>query len=333
MYPYGIKMWNKSFLPMRVGAACLSIGLLFAGAAGRCFGADAASVAPSPTVSEVPAPTADMRRQGALYRVRRGVQTSYLFGTVHVGSTSFYPLAPAVRRALADAQRLVLELDTRANDAFQQAVARHASYGQGDDIRQHIAPTTLTSLTTALQAAGIPLANVAHLKPWLLANLLLGMDLQRHGFERHFGVEAILLADAQEHGRTVTELESAEYQLALFDTLGDAGAERYLLEALRGLADGSALSKSRALLDAWNSGDTRLLDALLPDATGGDTLTSEFTRTTLLGRRNPEMAERIDHIMQEGTTAFVGVGLLHLLGANGVPQLLAQRGYQVERVY
>ncbi len=326
-------MWNKNFLVRPLRAAILSLGLVFVSSAGLCFGADAGSIEYFPTISDGPARAVDAKRQGALYRVRRGTQTSYLFGTVHVGSSAFYPLAPEVRRALADAKRLVVELDTRANDAFQQAMARHGSYPAGDDIRQHISPSTISALTTALHAAGIPFSNVVHLKPWLLANVLLGLDLQRHGFERTYGIEAFLLADAQEHGRAITELESAEYQLALFDTLDDASAERYLLESLHGLADGSALRKSRAILDAWSSGDTLALDALLPDATAGNSVTSEFTRTTLLGKRNPEMAERIVRIMQDGTTAFVGVGLLHLLGANGLPQLLAQRGYQVERMY
>ena len=63
------------------------------------------------------------------------------------------------------------------------------------------------------------------------------------------------------------------------------------------------------------------------------TVTSDFTRRTLLDRRNPEMAQRIEHLMKDGKVSFVGVGLLHLLGANGLPELLSQRGYQVERMY
>ncbi|MNY64023.1 TraB family protein [compost metagenome] len=54
---------------------------------------------------------------------------------------------------------------------------------------------------------------------------------------------------------------------------------------------------------------------------------------TLLGKRNPEMAASIENIMKADQTAFVGVGLLHLLGAQGVPELLRQRGYQVEQIY
>lgn len=271
--------------------------------------------------------------EGRLYRIRHGQRISYLFGTVHVGERSFFPLAPEVSRALADASELVVELDTRANDAFQRAVLAHGSYRAGDDIRRHLAPATLAGLTSALHEVGITLNSVAHLKPWLIANILLGLQLQRHGYDRTHGVESFLLANAQQRGAAVTELESADYQLALFDTLTDEESEHYLLESLRGLSDGSSLRKARATLDAWRSGDQAALGAVIADATADDSVVARFTRSTLLGRRNPEMAERIARIMDGGKTAFVGVGLLHLLGANGLPQLLAQRGYQVERVY
>jgi uncharacterized protein YbaP (TraB family) len=45
------------------------------------------------------------------------------------------------------------------------------------------------------------------------------------------------------------------------------------------------------------------------------------------------MASSIEAIMRDDQVAFVGVGLLHLIGSNGVPQLLRQRGYEVEQVF
>lgn len=287
------------------------------------FGANATSAART-----VPA-----RRQGTLFKVSRNGRVAYLFGTIHVGAKSFYPLAPEVSQALSEANELVLELDTRANDAFQRAVAAHASYPAGDSIGKHVSADTLTRLTQALHAVGIPLASVAHLKPWLLANILLGLELQRSGFDRDNGNEFFLLAQAQARGTAVTELESADYQLALFDTLGHADAERYLRESLTELSDGSSLRKAKATIDAWRSGDAAALDALMPDAVDGGTVSADFTRRMLLGKRNPEMAERIERLVETGKTAFVGVGLLHLLGAEGLPRLLAQRGFAVEKVY
>ncbi|MES3023969.1 MAG: TraB/GumN family protein [Pseudomonadota bacterium] len=263
----------------------------------------------------------------------RAGQVAYLYGTIHVGTKEFYPLAPEVGSALADAGTLVLELDTRANEAFTLAVAKHGSYAPGDDITRHVAPATLAALTQALHALGITVGSMAHFKPWLLANILMGFELERSGYEREQGIESFLLTAAQAKGIGVAELESADYQLSLFNTLGDAEAERYLREALRDLANGSSLRQARATVDAWNSGDAAALNVLISSATTGGSVLSEFTRSTLLGKRNPEMAARIELIMQGGKTAFVGIGLLHLLGANGLPQLMSQRGYQVERMY
>lgn len=293
----------------------------------------AAAVEPFPYVVNVHERPLDARRQGALYRITGQGQVSYLFGTVHVGTQAFYPLAPEVERALAAAGQLVVELDTRANEAFRQALLKHGNYPPGDNIRKHVSLDTMAGLTRALHGLGITVASVAHLKPWLLANMLTGLELDRHGYKRSHGLESFLLAKAQANGTAIVELESADYQLSLFDTLGDADSERYLRESLDELANGTLLEKAKVTLDAWSSGDAAAQGALIADATAGGTVLSDFTRQTLLGRRNPEMVAQIQRIMLTSKITFVGVGLLHLLGANGLPQLLSQQGYQVERMY
>lgn len=270
---------------------------------------------------------------GGLYRISRNGRVAYLFGTIHVGARSLYPLAPEVSRALASASRIVVELDTRGNGDFLRAVRRHGSYASGDDLRHHLAPDTLAQLTQALHENGETLAGMARFKPWLLANLLLSWNLQRAGYTRGEGVESVLLAQARRRGAPVAELESADYQLGLYDSMNDAESERYLRATLRALRDGSALRQARAVIAAWTSGDPAALAALLPDATRRGDPVADFTRRVLLGPRNVQMAEHIEQLMQGASVTFVGVGLLHLLGANGLPQLLAQRGFLVEQVY
>jgi uncharacterized protein len=299
---------------------------------GACAGTRSAEYSPYASAADGPPPVA-AHHHGGLYRISGHGRILYLFGTIHIGASSLYPLPPEVSRALAGANRIAVELDTRANKPFLHAVQAHGSYRPGDDIRHHISADTLDQLTEALHAVGISVASMAHLKPWLVANLLVGLELERHGYRRGKGVEQVLLADAQRRGAPVAELESADYQLALYDTMNDVQAERYLRECLRDVADGTAFRRAQAVIRAWNSGDAQALDALLADATGGGSTVADFTRRILLGRRNPEMAFHIERLMQGNSVTFVGVGLLHLLGANGLPQLLAQRGYLVERVY
>jgi uncharacterized protein YbaP (TraB family) len=293
---------------------------------------DSADYLPYGSALDNPRPVA-APHQGGLYRISHAGRVAYLFGTVHVGTRGFYPLPPEVSRALGGANRVVVELDTRTNQDYLRALALHGRYMGGDDIRSHLPAPTLRALTDALHARGISLASMAGYKPWLVANLLLSTELERKGYTRSDGVERALLEQARRRGLRVTQLESAEYQLALYDSMDEASSARYLREVLDGLADGRALRTAQGVIDAWASGDVRALDVVLQESTTGPGAMAEFTRRVLLGRRNPDMADHIERLMREDSVTFVGVGLLHLLGANGLPQLLAQRGYLVERVY
>lgn len=310
---------------------CCGLLLLACHLPWAAHGAESASVEPGASaLPEAPAPQRVNRN--ALFKVSRDGEVAYLFGTVHIGDASLYPLAPAVGQALEGADELVLELDTRDEAAFQLALTKHARYQPGDTIAQHVSADTLARLRAALHAEGIALSGVDQLKPWLLANYLMGLELQRSGLQRTLGNEFVLLEQVKARGTVVKELESADYQLAMFDTMSPAEAERYLRDALDQLADGRSLQKAKASIAAWRSGDPAELDAMMADAVDGGSVMAEFTRRMVLGKRNPEMALHIEGIMKPGKTAFVGVGLLHLIGAQGVPRLLAQRGFTVERV-
>jgi uncharacterized protein YbaP (TraB family) len=273
------------------------------------------------------------QHRGQLYRVTHEGKTSYLFGTIHVGRDGVYPLDGVVSRALLDSTALVIELDIRENTAFQVALARHGRYPDGDTIQNHLSPPTLQKTVNALARAGISLQSVQHYKPWLVANLLVGAELDLHGFQRSQAVEYALLAAAQKQDKTVRELESADYQLSLFDSLDARQQEQYLLENLADLADGDSLKRSQALIDAWSAADKPGIHAAWQAATTGDSISAGFMNRVLLGKRNPEMAANIERIMQQDQVAFVGVGLLHLVGDDGLPQLLKRRGYQVEQLY
>ena len=276
---------------------------------------------------------ASLPRRGQLYKVTLDGKTSYLFGTIHVGKDGFYPLDAEASRALLDSKALVIELDIRESASFQQAMALHGRYPAGDQVQNHLQPQTLQKLAPALAKAGMSLQSVQQFKPWLIANLLVGMELDARGFKRAQAVEYALLAAAKEQDKAVRQLESAEYQLGLFDTLDARQQEQYLLESLADLESGTAMKKSLALIDAWNAADIPGIQAAWRTATSGNSIAAEFMQRVLLGKRNPEMAANIERIMQQDQVAFVGVGLLHLIGDDGLPQLLKRRGYQVEQLY
>jgi uncharacterized protein YbaP (TraB family) len=275
----------------------------------------------------------DAPLRGALYRVRHGSHTIHLFGTIHVGEASFYPLEPKVNAALASAAKLAVELDARDGSAFQTALRKHGVYANGATLRSRLSPDNLVRLERALARFGIPIEQVAHLKPWLVANLLHGLAVQRLGFERRHGLEAHLLAHAAVKSMPVIELENAEYQMSLFDGMAEDVQESYLREQLAELEDGRAMQKAHMLIDGWRHADQTKLNTYMRNSLQENTVASNFIHRILLDKRNPEMANRIEALLRSEPAVFVAVGLLHLMGETGVPALLVQRGYSVEKIY
>jgi uncharacterized protein len=86
------------------------------------------------------------------------------------------------------------------------------------------------------------------------------------------------------------------------------------------------------LTQVWAEAD---LDELARYASWCDCLNTETDRAQqarLLDERNPPLADAIAALHHTGKSVFAAVGSLHMIGPLGLPALLAQRGFKVERV-
>jgi hypothetical protein len=218
-----------------------------------------------------------------------------------------------------------------ARQAFQ-ALARHGRYADGDTLQAHLSAETMQKTAQALARAGIPLKTAQQFKPWLVANLLVGAELDKHGYQRSQAVEYALLAAAQKQDKTVRELESADYQLGLFDTLDEPQQEQYLLETLADLADGDALKKSRR---CWRPGAPPMLPASMRHGSRPPRQ-HDFCR---LHEPCPAGQAQSGNGDQYRAHHAAGSGRLCRRrpaapgGRGRLPQLLKRRGYQVEQLY
>jgi len=134
------------------------------------------------------------------------------------------------------------------------------------------------------------------------------------------GVDRALIAEAAR----VEGLESFEEQYAVFDRLPPARQAR-LLTALAAEADSHA-EDQRVI--AWLTGD---IAALEREASVGILADPEL-REALQLSRNRAWAGRVAALLDGGERPFVAVGAAHMWGEEGLPALLAARGYTVRRV-
>ena len=271
--------------------------------------------------------------RGALFTVTSKGHTLYLYGTIHAGKPAYYPLEPRISKAMAAAPTLALEIDlARDPDAVAAAFRKHGLFPAGSPGYAGLPAERRRRLEAALTRQGVNPAAVAQFKPWMLVMMLAMADVTSLGYDPAQGVDAHLASLAR--GKThIAELESAQYQAALLDRLPIGTQWSLLEETLAHMASGRQLREARALFAAYERADQGALEDIARRIDSDDSVSGKFVREVILEERNGPMADKLAALLARENNAVAAIGLLHLLGKRGVPELLRERGLQVERVY
>lgn len=270
---------------------------------------------------------AQAKDRGALWKLTKEGRSSYLYGTVHIGRMEWAVPGPRLQEALRATEVLAVELDLTAPSfpgEFQQAQAQAT-------------PLTLSAeeqgrLDAQADAACLPRGALAGLHPLMQAVTYVSLSGRHDGLDPAFAQESMLLGVAQALKRPVVALESVAQQMAVLLPKDAAQARRFFLHTLTDLEKAGSLAVMRRLAQAWEQGDLaaiaspQLLCQCEPEA-----WELEFNRR-LNDDRNPNLAERIAAEHAKGKPVLAAVGLLHMTGPKALPTLLAERGFQVERV-
>ena len=267
----------------------------------------------------------DVRNRPALWEVAgpdgaRG----WVFGTMHALPDGVGWRTPAIDRALAQSDSVVLEIVDPADESAARAAFEHLGSTPGQPpLADRVRPDLRDELRAALARTRLQPGQFTGLEDWAAA-LTLSFALEADkGFVPDNGADRALLAAAGK--RPVSGLETLEGQLGLFDALAPR-EQRALLEAV--IAESADAGADKRLLAAWAAGDTAALDR---EAHSG-LLADPRLRAALLVERNRAWAAQIARRLRAGTRPFVAVGAAHVAGIEGVPAMLAAQGFEVKRV-
>jgi len=271
--------------------------------------------------------------RGALFKVSGQDKTLYLYGTIHAGKPDYYPLEPRIGKALAQASTLALEVDIGRDPAAEQAAfSQHGLFPAGSPAYAGLADGRRQRLQAALKQQGVDPAAVGQLKPWMLVMMLALVDLAKLGYDPALGVDLHLAGLARGKAR-ISELESVQVQAALMDRMPLATQWALLEETLAHMASGRQLREARELFAAYEQADRKALDGIVQRVERDDSVSGKFVREVMLVERNGPMADKVATLLARENNAVVAIGLMHLLGKEGVPELLRKRGLTVERLY
>jgi len=257
----------------------------------------------------------------------KGPQGSlYLFGSVHLGVPSNYPLPEPIESAFLRSGSLIVEVDITAA-SVQREIARLmeelGSLPPGGHVADHLTPAGYERLKAALEGLGLPVRTFTGLKPWSIATVLSVLKLQSLGYWDRYGVDKYFLDRAGP--RDIVSIESAEEQIRLLDALD---GELFLAFSLLGLETAEQLM--RDLMRSWRCGDEEGLETLLIDTPTMALPDSRAFMQVMYYERNQRMADFAIRRLAIPGDQFMVVGVAHLIGPRGIPQLLRDKGFEVE---
>lgn len=282
----------------------------------------------TPTAEQIQAAKRDARDRGFLWRISKHGRSSYLYGTLHVGKLDWAFPGPRLLDALRNTDTLAVEIDLTDPALAPSLIAAYAATGPGPALPQAIQQR----LSRQIAAACVSELALAALHPVMQAVTLSILAARWEGLDPAYAQEVVLGSNARTRQQPIVALETLESQLAVLIPRDPQQMQRLLTRTLDQLESGRVRPVLRRLAAAWESGRLSELENYAQWCDCAGTAEERAFLARLNDQRNPSMAERIDALHRSGKRVLAAVGSLHMIGAKGLPRLLAERGYAVERL-
>lgn len=265
-----------------------------------------------------------------LWQIKSKSNTVYLYGTIHVGKNSFYPLPDAVEGAFKKSAKLVVEADVTNLDSMA-ATLPLMKYTPPASLDTQIPKPILERLKVQYARHKISYEEAKQLKPFMAGGLLIVAEFTRLGFDQRYGVDGYFIEKAVLGGKPVLELETVEQQMKLLSALPPEEQEAFLTNALSALESGKAADQINGMVEAWSSGDPVRLQEVINKANAGMRMIEVLDEKILYGR-NPAMLAKIESYLAGDQIHFVAVGAMHLVGKRGLVEMLKAKGFEVKQL-
>jgi uncharacterized protein YbaP (TraB family) len=269
----------------------------------------------------------DAPDRGFLWRISKDGRTSYLYGTLHVGKPDWIAPGPAMKRVLGEVDDLAVELDVTDQATMEKLQKLLEAPSRG------ALPAPLVARVRKLaKSMCLPYDSVAKLPPELQLTTLGVAAGRRESLEPMYAVDIVLAVLVHAIGKPVVALETPELQLRalILDSFQDTIS--LAQKGLDELENGQARDALVRLATDWADSNQDDMARYLQWCGCVETKAEKLQMKRTLDERNPGFAERIDALHASGRRVLAAVGSAHMFGPQGLPALMAARGYVVERV-
>jgi uncharacterized protein YbaP (TraB family) len=254
---------------------------------------------------------------------------SYLYGTIHLIPRTDYFLSDRAKEAFKKASRATFEIDLEETMDIAGLMPMMMKMYMNNDttLSDLLTQEEYTAVKAHFDKIGLPLGFLERIKPMFLS-MLASEDVaasmgkgQSKEASSTTSYEFELLAMAQEQKKEVAGLETAAYQMSMFDSIPYKAQAKMLVDAINS-EDTTGNDEFDRMVEMYKNQDIQGMQSLMNDSEDGLGKYEDL----LLGRRNRNWIPVMEGMMRENIT-FFAVGAGHLGGKQGVINLLREQGY------
>ncbi|NQT72720.1 MAG: TraB/GumN family protein [Chloroflexi bacterium] len=260
-----------------------------------------------------------------LWEVTSDTTTVYVVGSVHIASSDLYPLADAIEDAFDQAENVAAEFDVTSFNEMEATalMMEKGMYSGGDTLRDHIPQDLYEKTDELLDDLDFNIFFLRSFEPWVIAMEIEVLVYEDYGYTGDYGIDQYFLNKAHEEGKDIIDLESAEFQINLFDSFSEDQHILLLEDAVENIPTKKEI---KHMFEVWETGNTVEMEKIMFEDLDEH---PEFIPISeeLIDKRNFGMVEKIEGFLEDDEIYFVVVGAGHLVGENGIINLLGEKGY------
>lgn len=254
----------------------------------------------------------------------------YLFGSIHVGDSSLYPLPNYVKKAYKESDAIAVEIDLiKFEEDFeaQMKLIQDLIATDGNTIMELLGEEEYSKLKKILEDAGLYNSLYEVYSPVMWESLLSNAQSNDAKLYSSLGIDQHILKKAKDDEKVIIELESIEFQINMLNEVDNDTMKLIFTSSIDHYDEG--VKGLKELYELYKKGNRKELEKAISeeDVEGLDDYNNK-----ILYERNIGMSEKLDKYFGEGKKVFCTVGLAHIIGEKSVIELLESKGYNVKQI-
>ena len=266
--------------------------------------------------------------ESSVWVARSSKSTVYLAGSFHILRASDYPLPAEFLRAYKDSRKIIFEVPPgeTGSPEYMEKFLSLAIYNDGTTLKEHITTAAYAKAESFCKERNYPLEQYQFFKPTFLVMTLTVSEMNNIGADPQKGIDNFFKEKAMQDGKALGSLETVDQQISLLTSMDTSLGSDQILESIGELKQIETILGE--LLAVWKKGDEAKMEELYIK----DLKLYPKLYQTLIVDRNNKWLRNIEGYLNGSEKTMVVVGAAHLVGADGLVNLLRKRGYKVVKL-